>query len=204
MRTTLLIACVSLWPIRLTFADTQTYINDYAGFASAAGALSTIDFEAQPNGQQSQPGVQITPTYNYDAYGAHFSAPAGILELAGNPISGFHLDAIIPQPLPTSRTWVIADPLEPVVAAGGAFGGSSYLYAYDDSDQLIAWTYFIGGGSGHFLGIVASTPIDYVVFDRQSYFASIGAFYFTPIPEPASAALLLIAVGSIRVTARRK
>lgn len=190
MRTTLVIACVSLWPIGRTYADTQMYINDYDGFVSAAGALSTIDFETQPNGQPSQAGVQITSSYNFDANGTHFSAPAGIIELAGNPISGFHLDAIIPQPLPTSRTWIVANPLELVYAAGAHFGGGSYLFAYDESGQLIDYVYYLQGGANHFLGIVTTTPIDYVVCDRLSSIASINDVHFAPIPEPGTLVLL--------------
>lgn len=202
MKKLILSVCISLCSIQLARADVQTYVNDYAGFKAASGPLTAIDFESQPNGQPSQAGVQITPGFNYNALGAHFSAPAGVLELAGNPVSGFHLDAIMPNPLPGSRTWIVADPLLPGLAVGAHFAGHSYLFAYDEAGQLIAQG-FAGGTPGEqFLGIVSDTPIDYVIFDRLSWLASINAFHFSPIPEPATA--VLIALGAIPLRRARR
>ncbi|MCK6485954.1 MAG: PEP-CTERM sorting domain-containing protein [Phycisphaerae bacterium] len=203
MATTKWVACITTCLAQCAFADVQTFVNDYPAFADAAGSLSVIDFETQPSGQPSQPGVQVTPAHNYDSCGVHFSAPAGRLELAGNPISGFHLDAIIPLPLPSSRTWIVADPLLPALAVGAHFAGHSYLFAYDEAGQLIAQG-FAGGTPGEqFLGIVSDTPIDYVIFDRLSWLASINAFHFSPIPEPASAALLAAGAGWLMRVRRR-
>lgn len=185
------ICCLAL-PLK---ADVQTFVNDYAGFASEAGTLPTIDFETQPNGQPSQAGIQITSAYNYDTYGAHFSAPNVTPILAGNPVGGFSLRAYIAVPDPTARTWIVADPLAPVYAAGAHFAGHSYLFAYDLEGALLGYTYYLQGGSGHFLGIVSTEPIAYVVFDRMSSIASIDSFYFAPIPEPSGAALLLLCAG---------
>lgn len=182
--------CILLCAVHLSYGDVQTFVNDYAGFASAAGTLAVIDFETQPNGQPSQAGVQITAAYNYDAYGVHSSAPNVTPILAGNPVGGFSLRADIPVPNASSRTWIVADPLEPVSAAGGHFGGGSFLFAYDANSELMASLYYYEGGPGHFLGIVSTTPIDYVVFDRLGYSASINDFHLSPIPEPASAVLL--------------
>lgn len=189
---------------QLAHGDVQTFINDYAGFAAAAGPLSVIDFETQPNGQPSQPGVQITSAYNYDAYGVHFSAANVTPILAGNPVTGFDLRATMPTPLPSSRTWIVADPLLPAYAVGARYGGNSYLYAYDAQGLLIDYAYYSQPGNNNFLGIVSDVPIDYVIFDRLTWVASINDFHFAAIPEPASAALLLLAFGSIRAKPRRK
>ncbi|NUQ47786.1 MAG: hypothetical protein HUU22_17335, partial [Phycisphaerae bacterium] len=131
----------------LARADVQTFVNDYAGFAAASGPLSLIDFETQPNGMPSQGGVPITATYNYDAYGVHFSAANIAPILAGNPDTGFDLRATMPLPLPGYRTWIIADPLLPALAVGAHFAGHSYLFAYDEAGQLIAQG-FAGGTPG--------------------------------------------------------
>ena len=202
MKRSIIAVCACLILVQSVDADVQTYVNDYAGFEAASGPLTAIDFETQPNGQPSQAGVQITPGFNYNALGAHFSAPAGVLELAGNPVSGFHLDAIMPNPLPGSRTWIVADPLIPALAVGAHFAGHSYLFAYDEAGQLVAQG-FAGGTPGEqFLGIVSDTPIDYVIFDRLSWLASINAFHFSPIPEPATA--FLLAFGLIRLRRTRR
>jgi len=54
--------------------DVQTFENDHSGFVEAAGPLSVIDFETDPNGDPPQTGEDLTETFNYDAQGIHFSA----------------------------------------------------------------------------------------------------------------------------------
>lgn len=197
------IACVLVCSIQLARADVQIFINDYAGFAAVAGPLSVIDFETQPNGQPSQAGVHITQTYNYDTYGAHFSTPNVTPILAGNPVGGFSLRATIPAPEPTSRTWIIADPLDPAYAVGARYAGNSYFYAYDAQGLLIDYAYYSQPGNNNFLGIVSDVPIDYVIFDRLSWIASINDFHFAAIPEPGSVVLLAAGAGWLFRARRR-
>ncbi|MCK6485955.1 MAG: MYXO-CTERM sorting domain-containing protein, partial [Phycisphaerae bacterium] len=64
--------------------------------------------------------------------------------------------------------------------------------------------YYLQGGANHFLGIISTTPIDYVIFDRMSSIASVNDFHFSPIPEPAGATLLLLAIGLLRTRRRRR
>lgn len=202
MKRSIIAACACLCFVRAVHADVQTFVNDYAGFSGAAGPLTLIDFETQPNGQPSQAGVQITPNFNYDSSGTHFSSPNVVPVLAGNPTVGFSLEAVMSTPLPGSRTWIVADPLLPALAVGAHFAGHSYLFAYDEAGQLIAQG-FAGGTPGEqFLGIVSDTPIDYVIFDRLSWLASINAFHFSPIPEPATA--FLLALGMIALRRKRR
>ncbi|MCK6486662.1 MAG: PEP-CTERM sorting domain-containing protein, partial [Phycisphaerae bacterium] len=62
--------------------------------------------------------------------------------------------------------------------------------------------YYLQGGANHFLGIISTTPIDYVIFDRMSSIASVNDFHFSPIPEPASAAMMALGLGGLLGTRR--
>jgi len=99
----LLTAAVIAFPM-CARAQVTLYENDYEGFLDDAGAVSTIDFETLPNGEPSEPGVEITEDFNYDSQGVHFSAPVGTPTIAGNPEAGFGLVVV-----DSEATWLVPD-----------------------------------------------------------------------------------------------
>ena len=70
------------------WADPILFINDYEGFAEAAGDVQTIDFETLPDGSPTMGAEEITPDFNYTAQGVTFSPHLDIgeppLHLSGN------------------------------------------------------------------------------------------------------------------------
>lgn len=182
-----------------SLASVQVFVDNYSGFHSAAGALQTIDFETLPNGTPTPlPNIPITSTFNYDAMGAHFSAPIGNLLTQGSPggppLRGFGLTSIVSFP---QRTWITADLTTPSTAVGVHFGGNNTVFAYDALGNLLASpNVFIGGP--HFIGIISDVPISRVVSDSGGSIATITAFQFTPIPEPATLALGVLGFAALR------
>ena len=208
MRQTLVTAIITFWPA-VGYSDVMLFANDYTGFAAAAGPLAVIDFESRPDGLPWNGNEIINDNFNYDAHGVHFSAPLGDLRIGGNEITGFDLRVTVPS---GQRTWIIADLITPAYAVGAHFPGTMTLCAYDLDGNTLGCVSFSAGGAGFFVGIVSTTAIGRAVFDRGSSIASIQDFQFSPIPEPASAALLAAGVGwllrvrqpSRRTAARRE
>lgn len=181
------------------FGGVQTYIDNHPGFLVSAGALHTIDFETLPNSQPTIAGTPITSGFNYDLQGAHFSAPVGTLITGGNNISGNPLrDYGIRVNVPvTQRTWITADLTTPSTAVGVHFGGNNTVYAYDALGNLLASPNVFIGGS-HFIGIISDVPITRVVSDSGGSTATMTAFQFTPVPEPATLALGVLGLAALR------
>src|SRR5262245_58047669 len=113
-------------------AQVETFRNDYTGFVNAVGPLSSIDFETLPDGTPSagHAGTLITSTFNYDAYGAHFSSPIDTPYIAGNSTTGFDLRTLVNN---FQRTWLDINLSTPLPAAGIFFPGGTTLYAYDSA-----------------------------------------------------------------------
>ena len=187
-----------LWPAA-SCAEVMLFANDYAGFVQAAGPLSMIDFETRPDGLPWNGNEIINDSFNYDAQGVHFSAPLGNLLIGGNESIGFSLTATVPNGL---RTWITADLITPAYAVGAHFPGNTTLCAHDLDSNGLGCVSYSGGGSGFFAGIVSTTPIGRAVFDRGSSIASIQDFQFSPIPEPAGAALMALSLAWLLRTRR--
>ena len=172
-------------------AQVQTFVNDYDGFRQAAGELRTIDFETLPDGQQSRAGVEITDAFNYDAQGAHFTAFEVTPRITGNPTAGFGLGAT--RRFFWERTWLIGDLVTPALAVGVFYPGHTQLCAFDAAGGEIGC---VRGETSGFIGIVSETQIDRITVDRGGFAEGIDAFVFSPIPEPATFLLVLMAAGA--------
>jgi len=146
-------------------ADVLTFENDYAGFVEAAGPLSVIDFETDPNGEPTDGGDELTETFNYDSQGIHFSAgypnppfPYPILS-GGDP---YELTVLAP---PFEHTWIIGEFTTPALAIGGFFPGITAICAFDEDSVELGCAAYNKGGSGNFVGIVSDVPIYGFTFD---------------------------------------
>jgi len=177
-------------------ADVLTFENDYEGFVEAAGPLSVIDFETLPNGEPSYAGVEITEDFNYDAQGAHFSAPFPYPKIGGT----FAFDLRTFEPL-EDHTWLTADLTTPAYAVGAFFAGTTLLCAYDVNGEQLGCAFYSEPGGPNFVGIVSDVPIYSAIFDRGTTLASISDFEFSPVPEPSSLALL---VSGVALVVRRR
>ncbi|MBU0718486.1 MAG: PEP-CTERM sorting domain-containing protein [Planctomycetes bacterium] len=179
--------------------EVLTFLNDYEGFLEAAGEVQTIDFETLPDGSPSYAGADITPDFNYTSQGATFLSPVPVLEIRGNPVSGFGLTA---DSYPSNeRNWIIVDLDVPASAIGLFYPSVTTVSAFDAEGALIASETFGGLGSV-FHGIMSETPIASATIDRNTTSESIHSFYLTPIPEPAS--VLLLGFGSLVLLCRKR
>ena len=181
------------------FGQVQTFENDFAGWAAAAGAFSTIDFETLPDGSPSAAGTPITDAFNYTGQGATFSSPEDDLRIGGNQTNGF--DVRSPSPA-AGLNHIRADLLMPAFSVGYTSGGDLSLDAFDLDGELIVSAFLDGRGGPFFLGIVSDTPIAYVIMDESGGGAVIDDFRFASVPEPGTAGLL--ALGAAWVLRRRR
>ncbi len=168
-------------------AEVITFLDDFEGFLEAAGDVQVIDFETLPDGSPSVAGTLITPDFNYTDQGVTFTVPVPSLYIAGNEVNGFGLYA--QEDEDTELTEIVSDLVTPASAVGVDFPGFTTLLAYDEQGELIASEYF-GGPGGHFIGLVSDTPIAYTVNTRYAPAEYLHAYYFTPVPEPASGLIL--------------
>ena len=183
-------------------AGPVTTFTDIDAFLEAAGDVREIDFETLPDGTPSFSGALITAGSNYADQGAFFSPAAPILQIAGNPISGFNLRAGR-DGSGGPRNWIIAELVEPALAVGILFPGSTRLSIFGAANQeLIATEQFGGGGLGLFGGFVSETPIGSVTMDTGNEAESIGSFLFVPIPDPVT--LVLVALGALLLPRHRR
>jgi len=193
----LLTAAVIAFPMSAR-AQVTLYEDDYEGFLDDAGGVSTIDFETLPNGEPSEPGVEITEDFNYDLQGAHFSAPAGTPVIAGNPETGFDLFVI-----DSEDTWLIGDLSTPATALGIFFHGTTTLSIFGEDDTLLGEHTFGGCCESRFIGFVSDLPIAYATMDSGSNTETIDSFILAPVPEPGTLVLVSLA-GSALLSRRRR
>ncbi len=183
-------------------AGPVTVFTDLDAFLEAAGDVREIDFETLPDGSPSFSNAEITPEFNYTDQGAEFFSPAPWLFTTGHPETGFNLKAGNIHGSGGPRNWIIAELVEPALAVGILFPGSTRLTIFGAADQeLIATGDFGGGGLGRFAGFVSEIPIGFATVDRGIEAESIESFLFVPVPEPAT--LLLVASGSVILLRRR-
>jgi hypothetical protein len=196
------VAALGLWAVP-GFGQTQTFVDDFAGWSAATGVFSTIDFETLPDGSPSVAGTDINALLNYTNQGATFSSPLDDLIIVGNPIGGFGLrvrdDGTIQMP-----TSIRADLVTSARSVGFSFGGSATFEAFDEGGSLLASEFFSGSGSGFFLGVTSDVPIEYVVMDNTIGTAHIQSFHFTPVPEPVTVALELVGFVQAERATRRE
>lgn len=175
----------------MVFHDDESYLQ-------AAGTVHIINFLEQPDGSPAADGVPITANFNYDAFGAHFSAGAGALTLEENHDAGFVLRAAVSAP---GQTWIDAALTAPATAVAILYGDATTLSAYDVNGVLLGVAEPDDHGfaaprhdEAGFLGIVSDVPIGSVRIFGGGDHEQIAAFFFTPVPEPATALLLCAVV----------
>ena len=164
--------------------------------------VRTIDFETLPDGSPSQPGVPITPTFNYTAQGVTFDAhmPTTFFGIAGNQTHGYSLRSVMLDP--PWRTWLIANLVTDTSAAGVFFAGTTVVSVFDDQGGLLGSQAFSAPGGGHFIGFVSTTPIARLTMDQGTGSEDMQSFVFNPIPEPATGVMAFAAL-SLLVRRRR-
>ena len=70
-------------------AGVQTYVNDPNSFYAVAGPTSNINFSTLPDGSPNTGGTPLTSSFNYDIFGAHFSALTGTVYAGGQTADGW-------------------------------------------------------------------------------------------------------------------
>jgi hypothetical protein len=175
----------------------QTF-TDLDKFLAAAGDVREIDFETLPDGSPTYWGVDITPEFNYTEQGVTFSSHIPQLEIRGTGEVDFYLTTSNPT---SERNWIIADFSPHAWAVGIAFPGHTTLSAFDAQGQPIGSIFGGGSGGGHFLGIVSDVPIASATGDRGGETDVWYSFFFTPVPEPGTLALL---VGALALLVARR
>lgn len=171
------------------------YVNDYPGWAAAAGDVHTIDFETLPDGSPSVASTPITLDFNYTDQGVTFTAPVAPPFISGNPTStfGLRVDAS-PESYPN---WITADLVSPAKAVGVWFPSATILEIYDGNDNLTDSRIATKGASLGFVGAISDIPVASSVSTRNSTHVTISSYHFAPIPEPATLILMGCAVMAV-------
>lgn len=187
-------------PIEAT-AAIQVFHSDEA-YLNVAGTVHIINFNEQPNGSPALDGVPISPEFNYGNHGATFAAGMGSLTLASNLELGFVLRAEAALQI---NTWIDANLTTPATAVAILHGDATTLSVFDvygtllgiaepDKQGLVVPRHDEAG----FLGIVSDVPVGSIRVSRGAEHEEIAAFFFTPVPEPATALLLSTVVVMLR------
>ena len=183
-----------------------TWAGHSGGFITLGDTVRVIDFETLPDGSPSYGGVYITSTFNYTGQGVTFSAHLSTPYIAGNATFGYGLLAYTGSP--SVHDWLIADLVNPAQGVGIYFRGGNTLRAYDALGGLIASVSYPAnpGTTEFFLGIRSDVPIVRAIIDSGGESAEMIRFdtIHIPVPEPGSAALLLLAVPLILRRPRRR
>lgn len=184
------------------YAGATAYFDD-ASYLDAAGFAEIINFLELPDGSPSHHGAFITPAFNYEEFGATFTAPAGFLELILRSEGDFALRTELDAP---SLAWIDATLGTPCRGVAILFEGETTLSAFDADDNLLITASLhdeLHGSPRHhdggFLGIVSDIPVARLRVDRGLEFEQIHGLIMTPVPEPASAML----VGAVFALLRR-
>lgn len=180
-------------PCDLTQVPYCTFTKSPFGFFVPGDTWAEIDFETLPNGAPSQGGVPITPAFNYVLQGALFTSAFPGLRITGNSTTGYDLTAYTSNL--GAHNSISAQLSHPERGIGLYALGHATLRAFDENGALITSVTHTYYPQVYFLGIRSSIPIASIEFDNYSNSASFDNFTMIhiPVPEPASAALLLLA-----------
>jgi hypothetical protein len=182
-------------------AGPVTTFTDIEAFLAAAGDVQEIDFETLPDGSPSFSGALITPEFNYTNQGVEFFPHSPILQIVGNPISGFGLSAGV-DGSGGPRNWMIAELVTPATAIGVFFPGHTSVSILDESGALLALEEFGYGEMEPFAGFLSDVPIGSMIVDRGIELQTIHSFLFAPIPDPTT--LVLLGTGGVFILGRRR
>ena len=178
----------------LTQVPFCTWVYSTNGFFDVGDTGTIIDFQTLPNGSPSFGGANITPAFNYVLQGALFTSPFPSLMVVGNSQVGYGLEAYTSNIL--AHNWITAELTNPERGVGVWVIDHTTLFAYDAQGSLItSISHTDHNGIQYFLGIKSSVPIARVLIDRSTNEVTLDNFTMVhiPVPEPSSAALLLLA-----------
>lgn len=190
-------------PCDLTQVSYCTWAGDDSGFSNFGESGSTISFQTLPDGSPSYGGAPITPAFNYVLQGALFSSALPNLFITGNTL-GYGLTAYTSNIL--AHNSITAQLTNPERGVGVYVAGNKTLFAYDAQGTLITSVSYNSFGTIYFLGVKSNIPIARAVIDNGTNSITIGDFRMIhlPVPEPATAALLLLAAPLLLRRARRR
>ena len=177
----------------LTQVPYCTWVGNNDGFFAVGDTGSTITFQTLPNGSPSFGGASITPAFNYVLQGALFSPAFPNLFITGNAQLGYGLTAYTSNPI--ANNTITAQLTNPERGVGLWVGSFTTLRAFDVHDTLITSVTNASPNVGIFLGVRSNIPVARVIVDKGSNSNTIDDFTMIhiPVPEPATAALLLLA-----------
>ena len=199
-RTCLASLVIGAWALRasadpcdLTQVPYCTWAGNSSGFFSLGDTSSLISFQTLPDGTPSFGGAAITPAFNYVLQGASFSPALPSLFISGNTQLGFGLTAHNSNIV--AHNSITAQLTNPERGVGVYVLDDTALLAYDADGTLIASVSHNVFNSVRFLGIKSNVPIARAVIDNGHNSVDMDNFTMIhiPVPEPASAALLLLA-----------
>lgn len=189
-------------PCDLTQVPYCTWVGTTDGFFSVGDSVSVINFQTLPNGSPSFGGAAITPAFNYVLQGALFSPALPSLFISGNNQLGYVLTAHNSNLL--AHNSIIAQLTNPARGVGVYLRDDTALLAYDAQGNLITSVSHNVSNTVGFVGIKSNVPIARVVIDNGHNSVDLDNFTMIHVPEPASAALVLLAAPILFRRAHRR
>lgn len=168
------------------------YLDDFDGWAAAAGEVFTIDFDTLPDGSPSIAGTLITPDFNYMSQGVTFSGPVNFPFIVGHPTQGFGL--VVDSSPSIEPNWIIGDLVGTTHAIATSYPSFGILSIFDEGGALID-SRANGAFGTAYLGVISDIPIARFTMDRHSSGSALNDYYHGTIPEPG--VLTLIVTGSL-------